>query len=134
MKNPRIHNHAPSPTRAAEHLGASVIIIELRGGKSTIVDAADWPRIAAEYGRRWWVDSNGYGKFYARALRRDDENNKADVTLGRAVMEARPGERVEAINGDPLDCRRTNLRLVRRRQAAEVRQRFADRRAAEVRA
>lgn len=41
--------------------------------------------------------------------------------LARIIMQAKPGEWVLHVNGDVLDCRRGNMRLVKNRAAAEGR-------------
>ncbi|GAB4240843.1 MAG: hypothetical protein Kow0032_28700 [Methyloligellaceae bacterium] len=40
------------------------------------------------------------------------------VYLHRLIMNAEPGDMVDHVNGDPLDCRRSNLRIVTASQNA----------------
>ena len=70
----------------------------------TLVDAND----ATLLGQwTWRLSSDGY------AVRSETKNGaKRTIYLHRAVMQAPRGAIVDHVNGDRLDCRRANLRLV----------------------
>ena len=82
--------------------------VPLRGrigrGKHVLVDAADAERITQH---RWWLSSCRGKPAYANA-----EINGRRVALHRWLLDLRVGDPmcVDHINGDPLDCRRSNLR------------------------
>lgn len=67
----------------------------------TLIDEQDVERVAA---LSWSVQVVN-GAFYVR-------NRKHEVLLHRFLMNAAPGEEVDHINGDGLDNRRCNLRIV----------------------
>jgi hypothetical protein len=67
-----------------------------------IIDAADWP----EFGRRRYHLANGY-------VRRGAGASGKVFSLHREILGLKPGDRRKAdhVNGNPLDCRRANLRI-----------------------
>jgi hypothetical protein len=74
-----------------------------------VVDAADLPLLT----RYRWHLNNGY----ARHTERLPEGGWRHVYLHREIVGDLPdGMEVDHINGDKLDCRRENLRLVTRLQ------------------
>lgn len=108
-----------------------VVFIKLTQDYRAVVDADVWPRIVRDYGERWLANRAGSGDYvYARKLQADGAGGKRYVTLARAVMRAMPGERVEALNGDALDCRRANLDLLETVAAKKRQREFAEKRAA----
>jgi hypothetical protein len=61
------------------------------------------------------------GRSYARARvpgAPDRRGGRHQITLQRAVLGAKPGERVKLLNRVTLDCRRENLKLQSRSEAA----------------
>ena len=74
--------------------------IPLTKGKFTTVDEADYANLTTN---KWCCQSPGY------AARR---RNKKLEFMHRVIMDAGPGEQVDHINGDKLDNRRSNLRIV----------------------
>lgn len=70
-------------------------------GRFVQVDTIDHPMLLFD-----WYLQRGKGTWYV--WRRDHNGKK--LYLHRAIMRARKGERVDHINGDGLDNRRTNLR------------------------
>jgi hypothetical protein len=72
----------------------------LLNGQIAVVDNEDFGRVE---GYNWTVDPQGY----VRA-----ENYGQPLYLHRVVLKAGSGERVEIKNGNPLDCRKQNLKLV----------------------
>lgn len=77
--------------------------IPLTKGKTAIVDDDDYARVAVH---RWYYQSVGYAASGWRV------NGKTyQTTLHRFIVGAEPGQYVDHINGDKLDCRRSNLRI-----------------------
>ena len=88
-------------------------MIPLTMGKVAIVDAADFDALSAY---KWCAMQSGNGKF--RAMRKGPRNggSGAAILMHRLVMSAPEGVKVDHINHDPLDNRRSNLRLCTRSQ------------------
>ena len=86
-------------------------IIELSRGQWTIVDEDD-VAVALQTSERWVAHRRGR-HFYAAAGR------GGRLSLHRVLTGARDGEIVDHINGDTLDNRRCNLRIVTPSQNAQ---------------
>jgi len=78
--------------------------IPLTRGKSALVDDSDYDQL-----RPWKWQLVGPG--YAGRFDRHDGTSRL-VYMHRLLMDAQPGQHVDHINGDRLDNRRSNLRLV----------------------
>jgi HNH endonuclease len=78
--------------------------IQLTKGKVTIVDDADYVWLSRW---SWQLNSRGYA---ARTFR--DNGRQYTMRLHRLILNPLPGFEVDHINGDPLDNRRVNLRVV----------------------
>jgi len=74
-----------------------------------IVDDSDYEKVS-KYS--WWADYHKNGRIYARA-----KVNGKNVRLHRLILNAKPGDLVDHINGNEstLDCRKKNLRLATKR-------------------
>lgn len=108
--------------------GKPVVLVELTRGKTAIVDPGDWSRVSAAYGECWQAIDNGQGRWSARKEYRRPDGRMQMMTLGRAVMNATDGDRVEADNGNALDCRRCNLSRIPKHRTNERRQSAANQR------
>jgi hypothetical protein len=82
--------------------------IPLTRGQSTLVDAADYDRLSRW---KWLLVGDGYAGRFDRTTR-----PPRLIYLHRVVLGAQSGQHVDHINGDKLDSRRDNLRLVTHRQ------------------
>ena len=82
--------------------------IELSNGSISLVDMAD-RHLVSEY--RWCPGGTKNGYATARV-------NSVNVYLHRLIMGAGPGDVIDHIDGDPLNCLRVNLRQVTRSQNA----------------
>lgn len=71
------------------------------------VDAED----SAHGDHRWSLSTEGYAKRTVRA-----DGRKLTVYLHRVIAAAEPGQDVDHISRDRLDCRRANLRICTRAQ------------------
>lgn len=92
--------------------------ITLSNGERTKVDFVDFFRFAVY---KWTASSSGNGT-YATSRRGGKPNSKL-VKLHREIMNAPVGLEVDHINGDPLDNRRSNLRLCSRQQNSQAKHR-----------
>ena len=63
--------------------------------------------------RSWQLNSVGYAR---RTCRVKGTGRSKTVLMHRLIMDAQPGEVVDHINGDKLDNRKTNLRIVTQSQ------------------
>lgn len=102
-----------------------VRFIDIGKGLRAVIDAEEWPRIRDEYGVLWHANSNGSTGMYARRQVREPEGERRYVTLQRAVLDAEPHQRVKVINGDPLDCRKANLKFMSEAEKKELIRRHA---------
>lgn len=88
-------------------------IVQLTQGYSAIIDHQDYDRVSQH---PWCVqqykDKTGHGrsKVYAKCT-----INRTQVTLHRFILNATKGTIIDHINGDPLDNRRSNLRITDRK-------------------
>jgi len=84
--------------------------IPLTQGLYALVDAADAPLVRE---LTWHVKtkSSQPDKVYAQATFRTRAGEKRSVVLHRFIADAAPGEIVDHVSGDTLDCRRSNLRV-----------------------
>lgn len=73
--------------------------LRMRCGTFALVDCLDYELVAGYS----WNAANGYV-----TAKRDGKH----IAMHRLVMDAKPGELVDHINGSPLDNRRANLRTV----------------------
>ena len=88
--------------------------VELTQGKFMLVDTDDL-EIATT--RKWsalYMKSGKLGNFYAAAF--DNTKHKGLILFSRFLLDAQTGAQVDHVNGDTLDNRRSNLRLVSRAQ------------------
>lgn len=70
-----------------------------------LIDALDRERFG---GHRWSIGGNGYVQRHVVLA----AGKYSKSRLHREVMDAAPGDIVDHINGNRLDCRRENLRIV----------------------
>lgn len=97
----------PSPSRQ----------VQLMTGEVAVIDEADWPVVSYF---RWRYSRTGragpHAKKYVMAA-----IGSPRIYLHRIVMGSPKGAFVDHIDGDPLNCRRANLRLVTKEQNAQNR-------------
>lgn len=76
--------------------------IPLSRGRVALVDGADYERVAAHE----WIALFMNGRWYAAQRERAP---RREVLLHRFILEAPPRVNVSFVNGDSLDCQRSNL-------------------------
>jgi len=82
-----------------------------KGVFKSLVDIEDYDRIM-EANIKWRIDSPSTRVRYGPYIIGYNRELKKEVKLHRWLMDAPPGLQVDHINGDTLDNRRCNLRLV----------------------
>lgn len=80
--------------------------IPLTQGKVALIDTEDAARVL-QY--RWHVAKRS-PNYYA-ATSKERRRDHRVIYLHRLIVNAKPGEHVDHINGNGLDCRRVNLRI-----------------------
>lgn len=83
--------------------------LTLPSGTTVLIDEADYPRVSA----RKWHTYICQGKLYVRS----QLSRGRYVKLHRFILDAKPGEIVDHINGNRQDNRRSNLRIVTKQQS-----------------
>lgn len=78
------------------------MIIKTKSGDSILIDDSDEP-VLSKYS--WHLIDKGRNKYAAAHI------NGKRVRMHRLLMDVKPGEIVDHINGDKLDNRRSNLRI-----------------------
>jgi hypothetical protein len=87
--------------------------IQLTKGLSVLVDDTDYEK----YNQfNWTPHYNGQKYYPVRKVKIDGKSR--ELYLHREIMEAPKGMFVDHINGDSLDCRKENMRIVTRSQNA----------------
>jgi hypothetical protein len=81
--------------------------IQLTQGLSVLVDDADYEK----FGHLNWKSARSGKKYYA-VLNYQSGGKFKRLTLHREIMNPTEGMFVDHINGNPLDCRKENMRLV----------------------
>lgn len=108
----------PEPFLLGNGMWARSIPLHRRDGTIrafTMVDPEDFERLG---GMRWWI-REGHYPYVVRQVRRDGRFQR--LYLHREIMGLDPGNplRVDHINREPLDNRRSNLRVVTDAQNAQ---------------
>ena len=76
--------------------------IRLSQGKFALVDDEDYVRVTAQK----WQYAKGYAIGY---LRRDGKDTS--IKLHQFILNAKKGDIIDHVNGNPLDNRRCNIRF-----------------------
>lgn len=84
--------------------GEKPILLDLKDGKQTVVDVADWPRVRE---LTVYLGTNGYA-YYSKW----EDGRSYPRTLHSLLVDAPKGSHIDHVNGDKLDNRRENLRVV----------------------
>lgn len=90
-----------------------IIEIALTQGKTAIIDEGDAQRVLILKWRAFTQGTNWYAVAYVRG---SGAKNPKTVYLHRFILDAPSGVQVDHINGDGLDCRRSNMRFVNNQQ------------------
>jgi hypothetical protein len=93
--------------RSVEIVG-EIARVPLSQGLFAIIDAADVPLVG---GYTWTATVNNRATYAVRSALKDEPRHKAKIILHRVIMGNPTGLTIDHINGDGLDCRRSNLRL-----------------------
>lgn len=81
-----------------------------RHGTKVVIDTADLEAIAgAGISLNWSLGLDGYPRTYVSGI--------GPYAVARLILGAKPGERACYLDGNPLNLRRSNLTIARRRSA-----------------
>ena len=91
-------------------------VIECRDGRSCLVDAEDYPFLS----RFKWAEREEHHNVYA-VTHFYAGGNWCEIKMHRLIMNAKKSQQIDHINGNGLDNRKQNLRLVGHRYNAQNR-------------
>jgi hypothetical protein len=100
----------PTRVKRQPRIEGDLAYIPLTKGHEAVIDAADLPLVE---GRLWHVTICPSSIY---AVNSDRGARSGRVFLHRLIMAPPDGMMVDHINGDSLDCRRSNMRLATRAQ------------------
>ena len=108
------------PARVSQAIlkdGRAAIEVQLKGtlaaGAVVLMDDCTWPRVMALHGDQWGLrESKGHRYVVSRG-------GNAGIVLARVLAWAQPDQAVTYRNGNPLDCRRSNLEVIGAAEAVE---------------
>jgi hypothetical protein len=83
-----------------------VIVLRLAGGFDCLVDAKDEPLLRRH---KWHLLAGNATNYAAAGIWRSGKMKT--IRMHRLILDARPGQMVDHVNGNGLDNRRANLRL-----------------------
>lgn len=96
-----------------DDFGELVTLLPLTQAQRAVISLADFVELQRTHGTVWNATKRR-GYYYATApLLTKDTNKATPVTAGRVILGAGPGEAVRYIDGNPLNLRRSNLRIDR---------------------
>lgn len=93
--------------------GDGTAFAELTKGYIVSVSADDIPKVN---NLKWYASISNDGKVYAKNIKSIGDGKRTSIYLHRIILGAKRGEYADHINGDTLDCRRENLRIVTNQQ------------------
>ncbi len=93
--------------------------IPLTQGQVALVDDDDFEKIC----QFKWCAAKYTHLFYATSRYRDEEGKYKNIKMHRLILNAKPNEIVDHIDGNGLNNQKSNLRIVSRRQNAQNRHR-----------
>lgn len=89
---------------------SNIVNVPLSCGTVARIDQDDYNAIMEQgFSDQWWLHSNGRNRAYVRTTRFGEPGVTA--TVARLVASGRSGTRVRYFNCDPLDLRRSNLKV-----------------------
>ena len=83
----------------------------VKPNKYALVDNEDFESLKTF---NWWLDRHGYAG--AQVYLRDGKRSSKRIAMHREILKASKNKEVDHINHNPLDNRKSNLRLVTRQQ------------------
>lgn len=87
--------------------------IKLSRGKYAIVDNEDFEKCSLH---KYYCDSTGYAVRNCKRIYKKDRVIRPKIALHNFIMKPEKGKMCDHINGNKLDCRKKNLRIVTRSQ------------------
>ena len=87
-----------------------LVTVPLPGGKAAQIELADFNALMERgYSDQWWLHPNGRDSAYVRTTRAGDACKM--VTVARLIVGGCGGTHIRYADGNPLNLRRSNLRM-----------------------
>ena len=82
----------------------SFMVVYLTKGRRAVVDSEDWDKVDPYV---WFAGKHGNKTYAAR------KEGRNSILLHRVIAGAKPGDKVKHIDGNTMDCRKKNLKVVK---------------------
>jgi hypothetical protein len=100
-----------APVATKDNQGASTILVPLSDGSNAVLNDRDFFRLMdVGLTDQWLINGNGRGTSYVRC-----RYHGQLVTVARLITDAPANSNVRILNGDHLDLRRRNLKVIQRK-------------------